>query len=134
MTDQNNNYVTHSCDQNNKYQYKYQNKCCVIVQPDDVLRKGSGTLCEHLLMAEAFKAGIVFPNKHIEPLEKWHRDSLLYSETYVGGNVAQLNSGIYRSDLPENFILNPLTYQKLAEELDDVFGRAGVEPLGIPLT
>ena len=28
-----------------------------------VLRKGSGTLCEALLMVQAFHANIVFPNK-----------------------------------------------------------------------
>lgn len=74
-------------------------------------------------MAEAFHAGVVFPNRHIDPLEKWHNDSLLVSDTYVGGNVAQLNSGIYRSDLPEQFTLNQSTYQKLEENLDDVFGK-----------
>lgn len=74
-------------------------------------------------MAEAFKARVIFPNKHLEPLEKWHGDSLLVSETYVGGNVAQLNSGIYRSDLSEKFTLNPLRYKQLVEELDLVFGE-----------
>ena len=35
------------------------------MMPDEVLRKGSGTLCENLLMAEAFFRGIIFPNKQI---------------------------------------------------------------------
>lgn len=30
---------------------------------DEVLRKGSGTLCENLLMAEAYNRNIIFPNK-----------------------------------------------------------------------
>eukprot|EP00955_Chlamydomonas_euryale_P025577 269936-Chlamydomonas_euryale.AAC.1 len=32
--------------------------------PDEVLRKGSGTLCEQLLMVQAYAKGIVCPNKH----------------------------------------------------------------------
>jgi hypothetical protein len=33
--------------------------------PDEVLRKGSGTLCEQLLMVEAFRANVICPNKHV---------------------------------------------------------------------
>ena len=29
-----------------------------------VLRKGSGTLCEALLMVQAYNANILYPNKH----------------------------------------------------------------------
>lgn len=38
---------------------------CTIIPstPDEVLRKGSGTLCEELLMAQAFRGDIIFPNK-----------------------------------------------------------------------
>lgn len=33
--------------------------------PDEVLRKGSGTLCEQLLMVEAYRANVICPNKHV---------------------------------------------------------------------
>ena len=33
------------------------------MNPDDVLRRGAGTLCESLLMARAFNDNILFPNK-----------------------------------------------------------------------
>ena len=38
---------------------------CTIIPtyPDEVLRRGSGTLCEDLLMAQAFRGNIIFPNK-----------------------------------------------------------------------
>jgi DNA polymerase epsilon subunit 1 len=38
---------------------------CTIIptNPDDVLRRGSGTLCENLLMAQAYRANVIFPNK-----------------------------------------------------------------------
>jgi DNA polymerase epsilon subunit 1 len=38
--------------------------------PDEVLRKGSGTLCEMLLMVQAYKANIAAPNKHLSEGEK----------------------------------------------------------------
>ncbi len=34
--------------------------------PDEVLRKGSGTLCEALLMVQAFEVGFLCP-----PAEEW---------------------------------------------------------------
>lgn len=38
--------------------------CTIIpIPPDEVLRKGSGTLCENLLMASAYEGNIIFPNK-----------------------------------------------------------------------
>jgi hypothetical protein len=37
-----------------------------------VLRKGSGTLCEALLMVEAFRGNIVCPNKHEEDPDATH--------------------------------------------------------------
>jgi len=38
---------------------------CTIIpsNPDEVLRRGSGVLCEYLLMAQAFRGNIIFPNK-----------------------------------------------------------------------
>eukprot|EP00975_Prorocentrum_lima_P049980 10465772-Prorocentrum_lima.AAC.1 len=40
--------------------------------PEDVLRKGSGTLCESLLMVEAYKGGILCPNKQKDADMKFH--------------------------------------------------------------
>ena len=41
-------------------------------------------------MASAFKAGIIFPNKKKEALEKFHQGKLLDNETYIGGHVESL--------------------------------------------
>ena len=45
---------------------------CTIIPmgPDDVLRKGSGTLCETLLMFNAYHANIIMPNKKQQELNK----------------------------------------------------------------
>ena len=61
--------------------------------PEDVLRKGSGTLCESLLMVQAKEGSIVCPNKQSDPLESFHNGHLLESETYIGGHVECLEAG-----------------------------------------
>ena len=69
-----------------------------------MLRKGSGTLCESLLMVEAFHANIVFPNKQESELNKLSDDGhVLDQETYVGGHVEALESGVFRADIPCQF-------------------------------
>jgi DNA polymerase epsilon subunit 1 len=75
------------------------------MHPDDVLRKGSGTLCEALLMVEASRANVIFPNKAVQEHTRFHNGHLLDSETYVGGHVESLASGVFRSDLPIEFTL-----------------------------
>lgn len=69
-----------------------------------VLRKGSGTLCEALLMVQAYHANIVFPNKQEAIWNKMTDDGhVLDSETYVGGHVEALESGVFRANIPCRF-------------------------------
>ncbi|GAA0141587.1 DNA metabolism protein [Lithospermum erythrorhizon] len=86
--------------------------------PDEVLRKGSGTLCEMLLMVEAYKANVICPNKHQSDPEKFYKGHLLESETYIGGHVECLESGVFRSDLPTSFKLDPSAFELLINNLD----------------
>ncbi|KAH7671417.1 DNA-directed DNA polymerase protein [Dioscorea alata] len=86
--------------------------------PDEVLRKGSGTLCEMLLMVQAHKANVICPNKHQADPEKFYNNRLLESETYIGGHVECLESGVFRSDLPTKFQLDPLAFEQLISNLD----------------
>ncbi|KXZ56813.1 hypothetical protein GPECTOR_1g732 [Gonium pectorale] len=86
--------------------------------PDEVLRKGSGTLCEQLLMVEAYRANIACPNKHVGEREALYRGHLLESETYIGGKVEALESGVFRSDLPLRFRCKAAAYQMLLDNLD----------------
>jgi len=89
------------------------------LSPDEVLRKGSGTLCEALLMVEAFRGNIVCPNKQVSAGEQYHDGHLLNSETYIGGHVECLQAGVFRSDIPCDFSLNPEGYQRLLDNLDE---------------
>uniref|UniRef100_A0A1D2A3C0 DNA polymerase epsilon catalytic subunit n=1 Tax=Auxenochlorella protothecoides TaxID=3075 RepID=A0A1D2A3C0_AUXPR len=86
--------------------------------PDEVLRKGSGTLCEALLMVQAYKANVVAPNKHTSSTENMYGGRLLDSETYIGGKVEALESGVFRSDIPCKFRLSSAAYQGLLDNLD----------------
>ncbi|KAM7276901.1 hypothetical protein ACFE04_018767 [Oxalis oulophora] len=88
------------------------------MSPDEVLRKGSGTLCEMLLMVEAYKANVICPNKHQSDPEKFYNKHLLESETYIGGHVECLESGVFRSDLPTSFKLDPSAFMQLINNLD----------------
>lgn len=92
--------------------------CTIIpMNPDDVLRRGSGTLCENLLMARAFKNNVLFPNKTNSTIDKYHKDYLIESETYVGGFVQCINNGIYRADIETEFKLSVDEYRKLIENV-----------------
>nr|CAD1820134.1 unnamed protein product [Ananas comosus var. bracteatus] len=86
--------------------------------PDEVLRKGSGTLCEMLLMVQAYQANVICPNKHQADPEKFYNNRLLESETYIGGHVECLETGVFRSDLPTKFQLDPSAYEQLISNLD----------------
>ena len=103
------------------------------MSPDEVLRKGSGTLCEALLMVEAYRGEIICPNKQIENTTATFDGHLLESETYVGGHVECLQTGIYRNDLPIKFRLVPEALQGLLDKLDDTLKFAIVDEAGVSL-
>lgn len=103
-----------------KYVHPFIFSLCTIIplNPDDVLRKGTGTLCEMLLMVQAYQKGIVLPNKHKEPKETFWDGHLLESETYVGGHVESIEAGVFRSDIPVNFALDTGAIDELIRDLD----------------
>uniref|UniRef100_A0A915L7P5 DNA polymerase epsilon catalytic subunit n=1 Tax=Romanomermis culicivorax TaxID=13658 RepID=A0A915L7P5_ROMCU len=122
-----------------KYVHPFIFALCTIIpmEPDEmkksveVLRKGSGTLCEALLMVQAYHGNIVFPNKQETDLRKLTDDGrLIDSETYVGGHVEALESGIFRTDLPCRFRLDPDVLKRLVGELPRTL-RYSVEMEGI---
>lgn len=107
-----------------KYVHPFIFSLCTIIplNPDDVLRKGTGTLCEMLLMVQAYQKGIVLPNKHKEPKETFWDGHLLESETYVGGHVESIEAGVFRSDIPVNFALDSTAIDELIRDLDAALG------------
>ncbi|KAF4566262.1 DNA polymerase epsilon catalytic subunit [Pleurotus pulmonarius] len=103
-----------------KYVHPFIFSLCNIIPlcPDEVLRKGSGTLCETLLMVEAYRGGIIMPNRHEDAHGNMHEGHLLASETYVGGHVEALEAGVFRSDIPIDFKIVPAAVQQLIDDLD----------------
>ena len=103
-----------------KYVHPFIFSLCTIIplNPDDVLRKGTGTLCEMLLMVQAYQKEIILPNKHQSPKEAFWDGHLLESETYVGGHVESIEAGVFRSDIPTNFLLDTKAIDELLQDLD----------------
>ncbi|MGH0168304.1 UNVERIFIED_CONTAM: hypothetical protein FKN15_054042 [Acipenser sinensis] len=119
-----------------KYVHPFIFALCTIIpmEPDEVLRKGSGTLCEALLMVQAFHANIVFPNKQEQVFNKLTDDGhVLDSETYVGGHVEALESGVFRSDIPCRFKMNPAAFDFLLQRVEQTLRHAIEEEESIPM-
>ena len=62
---------------------------------------------------QAYQHEIVLPNKHTENNERFFEGHLLESETYVGGHVESLESGVFRSDIPVDFEIHSGTITKV---------------------
>ena len=70
---------------------------------------------------------MVAPNKHTAVAEPMFRGHLLESETYIGGKVEALESGVFRSDLPTQFKLEPAAYQVRLELSMSLAAWAGLD-------
>ncbi|XP_040208047.1 DNA polymerase epsilon catalytic subunit A [Rana temporaria] len=119
-----------------KYVHPFIFALCTIIpmEPDEVLRKGSGTLCEALLMVQAYHANIIFPNKQETEFNKLTGDGhVLDTETYVGGHVEALESGVFRSDIPCRFKMNPAAFDFLLQRVELTLRHAIEEEEKIPL-
>lgn len=53
------------------------------------------------------------PNRHEEEHGNMYEGHLLASETYVGGHVEALEAGVFRSDIPTHFKIEPSAAQKV---------------------
>ncbi|CAH8671442.1 unnamed protein product [Schistosoma rodhaini] len=124
-----------------KYVHPFVFALCTILplNPDDVLRKGSGTLCEALLMVQAYAANVIFPHKQTDgesgPNNLLLSDSgisgkftedghLIDSQTYVGGHVEALEAGVFRADIPVRFRLVPAALESLRADVKRCISRA----------
>ncbi|OAG29280.1 DNA polymerase epsilon subunit 1 [Nematocida displodere] len=88
--------------------------------PDDVLRQGSGALCEGLLMKEAHGSCVLIPPKKRTSLLHDYNGRIADSLSYVGGHVECLQSGIFRSDFEYNFSFKPEYLTQMMENVDAV--------------
>ncbi|PKK17899.1 hypothetical protein A306_00000059 [Columba livia] len=58
---------------------------------------------------------------------------VLDSETYVGGHVEALESGVFRSDIPCRFKMNPAAFDFLVQHVEKTLRHAIEEEEGLPL-
>lgn len=85
-------------------------------------------------MVQAFHANITFPNKQQSEMNKLSDDGhVLDSETYVGGHVEALESGVFRADIPCKFRLDQGMVLKLLDNLDNVLRHAIEVEENVPL-
>ena len=105
-----------------KYVHLFIYSLCTVLplNAEDVLRKGSGTLCEMLLMVESFNNGIIYPNKQLESPLRFFDGHLLESDSYIGGTVDCLESGVYRNDLPSDFSMDASAFEELIAAVDQM--------------
>ena len=54
------------------------------------------------------------PNRHADSHGKMFDGHLLASETYVGGHVEALEAGVFRSDIPAEFKVEPSAVQQVS--------------------
>lgn len=76
------------------------------------------SVCITVLMSHVLQANVVAPNKHTSASERMSNGRLLESETYIGGKVEALESGVFRADLPCKFRCKPDGYQALIDKLE----------------
>jgi hypothetical protein len=62
---------------------------------------------------EAYRGHIIMPNRHEEAHGNMYEGHLLASETYVGGHVEALEAGVFRSDIPTHFKIDPSAAQQV---------------------
>ena len=85
-------------------------------------------------MVEAFHKGIIFPNKQVAETHKMTADGhLLVSETYIGGHVEALESGVFRADIPCKFRMEVEALERLKAEVKDTLSYSLSHELGIDL-
>lgn len=85
-------------------------------------------------MVQAFKANIIFPNKQETELNKLTKDGhLLDQETYVGGHVEALESGVFRADIPCRFKIIPSAVNELISGVENALKHTIQEEEKVPI-
>lgn len=85
-------------------------------------------------MVQAFHANIIFPNKQETELNKLTKDGhLLDQETYVGGHVEALESGVFRADIPCRFKIIPHAVNELINGVENALKHTIQEEEKVPI-
>ncbi|ORD95086.1 DNA polymerase [Enterospora canceri] len=103
--------------------------CSLIpLPPDKVLTRGSGMLCEALLISQAELFDVLIPS--VQKTEKlaFHNGRVVDNLTYVGGHVESLKAGVFRADFLHTFKFDSGIIELIKNNLDDLLEDYKQEP------
>lgn len=92
----------------------------VPLTPDNLLRKGTGSICDTGMLALAKKTHIKIENKPPERSSLLFKDYVCKSETYVGGSVESTVIGIHNGNHKADFKISVEDLEKVKQELPDI--------------
>lgn len=95
--------------------------------PIKILSKGSGSLCEALLITQANLFDILIPNVPQEQSLTYYDDYIIENTSYIGGHVESLKAGIFRADFFHLFEYNDEIIRLIIDNLDDIFEKYKLE-------
>lgn len=108
-----------------KYVHSHIFSVCSLIPlpPVQILCRGAGTLCESLLLAESVNYKILVPAKKKTDGLQYYEGRIIENLTYVGGHVDSLKAGIYRSDLEQEYTIDPEMMDLIADNLDQILDQ-----------
>ncbi|KAM0681544.1 DNA polymerase epsilon catalytic subunit [Glugoides intestinalis] len=108
-----------------KYVHSHIFSVCSLIPlpPVQILCRGAGTLCESLLLAESVNYKILVPAKKKTDGLQYYEGRIIENLTYVGGHVDSLKAGIYRSDLEQEYTIDPEMMDLIADNLDHILEK-----------
>lgn len=92
----------------------------VPLPPVHTLCKGSGTLCEALLLSEAITYNLLVPTRKRTGRLEYYKGHLVENLTYVGGHVESLQAGIFRSDFDSHYTVDHEMVEMIADNMDHI--------------
>lgn len=105
-----------------KYVHSHIFSVCSLIplSPVQILCKGSGTLCEALLLAESVNYKVLVPPKKRTETIEYYKGHIAENITYVGGHVESMKAGIYRADFEQEFHVNGELVELIIDCIDQI--------------
>ncbi|KAL6122897.1 DNA polymerase [Nucleospora cyclopteri] len=100
------------------HQHIFSMSSIIPLPPTKVLCKGSGTLCESLLISQAEKFNILIPSGQKQDNLQFYNGHIVDNLTYVGGHVESLKAGIFRTDFLHKFNIDQNVVTMITENID----------------
>lgn len=105
-----------------KFVHPHIYSLCTLIPmpPAQTLCKGSGTLCEALLISEASNYNLLIPLKKKSSGLEYYNGHIVETLTYIGGHVESLKAGIFRTDFETEFNIDNHIISLISDNLDDI--------------